>query len=228
MGYYPHGITKERATRSGLYLSNNNYLSTPSSSSLDITTDLEVEWHGALNDWTPSGAKALVGRYVTSGNQLSWCLVVASSPAGRLQFYHSADGSTSSAPASTVAPTVADGGTLGIKVTFDVDNGVGGRTTTFYTSTDEGATWTQLGDAVTTAGTTSIFNSSAIMEIGSIYTGTVYQLDGRVDRVVVRNGIGGPIIASPTFTAPKAPRFRDEQNNLWTINGSNYAWQVRS
>lgn len=217
-------LASKKAPRTGLYLVSSNYVSAPSAAGLNITTDLEVEWHGSSSDWTPGALRALCGRYTSAGNQHSWALFLMTD--GKLRIYGSTDGSSTFSLTSTVAPTVADGADLSIKVTLDVDNGASGKTARFYTSADDGVTWTQLGDPVTSAGAVTLYNSTAILEIGSVFVGTNYNHTGTVRRVIVRNGIGGPVVASPNFEAPNGPRHRDAQGNIWTINGSAWAWQV--
>jgi hypothetical protein len=56
----------------------------------------------------------------------------------------------------------------------------------FYTS-DDGVSWTQLGTTVTTAGTTSIFDSTSALEIGSVSLGSNNLLNGTVYRAIVQS-----------------------------------------
>lgn len=77
----------------------------------------------------------------------------------------------------------------GFRATLDVDNGAGGRSAQFFTS-DNGTNWTQLGSTVTAAGTTSIFNSTSKLEIGSQENG-LNPLKGKVYAASIRNGING-------------------------------------
>src|SRR3546814_13024260 len=79
---------------------------------------------------------------------------------------------------STVAPTIANGDDLWIRVKLDVDNGAGGNDAIFETSTN-GVTWTQLGNVVTQAGVTSVFPGEADLEIGSHSGGTQDRQIGR-------------------------------------------------
>lgn len=53
-----------------------------------------------------------------------------------------------------------------VRADVDVDNGSAGSTVKFYTSTDDGTTWTQLGADVVTAGVATIFASTANFSIG--------------------------------------------------------------
>lgn len=190
--------------------------STPDAAALDITGDLDVRVHVAMDDWTPAATQNLASKWHTTGNQRSWRLGVLS--AGTLEFRWSANGSAELVATSTVAVGAADGAARWIRVTLDVDNGASGRTVTFYTSTD-GDTWTQLGTAVTTSTVTSIFNSSAEVAVGAYNAGTQQRLIGKVSAFELRAGIAGVRRARPEFGAQPAgtTSFVDGQGNTWTI-----------
>jgi hypothetical protein len=188
---------------------------------LRITGDIDIRWVGSLNDWTTVGVyPTFVSKYVSPQRGFMFGMFD-----DKPYLEWDTDGAGGDfTKLATVAPTVADGGILGVRVTLDVDNGAGGHDVKFYTSADYGVTWTQLGVTVTTAGTTSIYAGTAPLLVGATWS-SLYLLPGRTLKAEVRNGIGGPIIASPDFTAPMGPRQRDAQGNIWTINGSAWAWQ---
>jgi hypothetical protein len=189
---------------------------TADKASLDITGDIDLRIHAALDDWTPAASSSLMSKSMTSGNQISWRFTVLTS--GMLRVAWSANGSTVLTADSTVAPTVANGDDLWVRVTLDVDNGAAGRTITFYTSTD-GVTWTQLGATVIQAGVTSIFNSTAAINIGSRDSGTLDRMAGKVYYAEVRSGINGVIVADPDFTSvgPGTTTFYDTLLNEWNV-----------
>lgn len=210
--------TKANATALSLPGTSGNYASCPDSAALDITGDIDIRFFGSLDDWTPAVATALAARYEGAGHR-SWYLIVKTD--GEVQLVWSADGTSAVAasPQSTASVPAANGETIGVRATLDVDNGASGNTATFYTSADGGVTWDQLGAAVTTAGTTSIYAgaSTAGIRVGA-YLGTTWPLAGTVQRVEVRDGIGGTIVANPDFT--RGTIGKDAQGNVWTINGS--------
>jgi hypothetical protein len=194
-----------------------SYASTPDVAALDITGDIDVRADVACDDWTPASASIIVGKFHTTGNQRSWRFDVAST--GRLQFIWSVDGSsTTNTLQSTVGPTVSDGGRICVRVAFDVNNGASGRTATFYTATSMNGPWTQLGDPATSATATSIFSSTANLEVGSRNDGTANLLTANVYAVQVRNGIGGTVVANPIFAAayPGQNELTDSTGKLWT------------
>lgn len=196
-----------------------NYYSTPDSTAVDITGDLDLRILLAMPDWTPSADSAVLSKYTTTGNQRSYRLAVLSS-SGQLFFQWSADGVVASSATSTAAPTVSDGQALWVRVTLDVDNGAAGNTVTFYTSTN-GVTWTQLGTPVVGVGTTSLFVSTAVVEVGSLTAGTLQPLSARVFRAQVYNGIGGTLVADfNPGNYVTGTTFVAATGETWTLNGA--------
>jgi hypothetical protein len=197
-----------------------NYLSVPDASNLDITGDIDLRAYVALDDWTPAAASAtLISKYITTGNQRSYRLQVATN--GTLQLTWSAAGTAASGTVgSTVAPTIADGSPLWVRATLDVDNGASGNTATFYTSTD-GSSWTQLGSPVVTAGVTSIYAGTAILEIGASEAGSL--LAGKLYRAQVLNGIGGTTVLdvniATDYSSSRLDTFTATTGQTVTVNG---------
>jgi len=201
-----------------------NYASCPRTAAIgSITGDLDARWVGSLDDWTPATYASLISRYVTIGNQRGWMLTINAGD-GLPVLYWSGDGTAILTATATAAPTVANGDILGIRATLDVNNGAGGKTVTFYTSADLGETWVQLGSPVTSASTTSIFDSATTeLEIGSRGAGTAQFSIGYCIRAEARNGINGTVVANPDFTSNPndsdgyAP---DAAGNTWTLHGT--------
>lgn len=190
--------------------------STPDTAALDIVGDIDLRVHAALDDWTPASASALMTKSTTTGSQVSWRFNVLTS--GILRLAWSVDGSTVLSADSTVAPTIADGSALWVRVTLDVNNGAAGRDITFYTSAD-GSTWTQLGAVVTQAGVTSIFSGTSAVVIGSRDSGTLDRMTGRVFSAEIRSGISGTIVASPNFRVQPSgtTSFADSTGKTWMV-----------
>jgi hypothetical protein len=163
--------------------------------SADITAptgDLDIRVKVALDDWTPAALATLAARYGVAGSR-SWSLSIA--PTGnRIQLDWSPDGTTMLALAPPPnLPVVADGATKWVRFTLDVDNGAGGYTGTSYLS-DDGQTWTQVGQSVTSAGTTSVYGGGTQdYEIGGRAI-TSQTAPGKYYEVQIRNGIDGPVV----------------------------------
>ena len=193
-----------------------SYASTPDSAGLSITGDTEIQL-----DLQPStyAATILAAKYDDSGAERSWLLELLAD--GTVTFSWSADGTTLlSATSTAVLPL----GRIALKVTLDVNNGAAGNTVTFYTAATIAGSWTQLGDAVTQAGTTSVFDSTAAVTIGhpASWSGTTPGMSGRVYAFRLLSGIAGTTEASPDFTAQSdgATSFADAQANTWTVHGT--------
>ena len=220
-----------KAPKTAIWLpgTSGNYVSTPDAAGFAVT-DVDARLFMSMDDWTPAGNKNPVGQWNGTGNQRGWQIDIDTS--GRFSIIWSTDGTynpgvTYLAQQVSTANTFTNGVGMGLRCVFDVDNGAGGRAFSVYYRSDddiESATgWTQLGSTNTTAGTTTIHNSTATLDIGACNNGGLVQ--GSIHRALLLDGIDGTIVASPDFTAPMGPRQRDAQGNIWTINGSAYAWE---
>ncbi|MDT9688200.1 hypothetical protein Q5762_07490 [Streptomyces sp. P9(2023)] len=192
---------------------------TPDHASLDITGDIDVRIDITPEEWGGShGGYELFGKYLTTGNQRSWRFMITGE--GEALFTWSTNGSTITERRSTLRLPFGPGKRAALRVTVDVDNGAGGYTITMYTAATIDGTWTQFDQLVTTAGTTSLFSSTAALEIGDITTVFFANVGRRIHAVEVRSGIGGTVVASPRFDqqAAGATSFTDSAGRAWTID----------
>lgn len=190
-------------------------LSTPDTAGLSITGDLDVRIDLEMPDWRANGlGTSILHKWVPSGNQRSWALYVM--PSGQLRVYWSTDGGTATFITSNATiPRGPKRQTL--RVTVDVDNGSGGSVWTWYSGTSKDAvSWTQIGSALTT-GSTSFFDSTAVVGIGDTSDGTK-SVPMTVYGVQIRSGIGGTIKADLDLTgiAEGATTVTDAQGGIWT------------
>lgn len=199
-----------------------NYASVPDEAALDITGDITLVARVALDDWTPAADSTVLAKWTASGSQQSFALFVTTT--GVLRLNWSTTGGNNISAVSTVAPTVANGATLWIAVSFDVDDGGGNRVTKFWTSAD-GVTWVQLGSTVTTAGATSVYASTAVCEFGTINVGTSNPLDGNLSVARVYSGSGfttsgpsGSLVLDADFRRARTSSFTAATGQTVTIN----------
>lgn len=203
-----------------------NYASTPDSAALSIVGDIDIRAKVALNNWATDAY--FVAKFDVAGRR-SYLFRAHSS--GKILFASSADGTATTVSAtSTVVVPFTNGAVGWVRVTFDVDNGAIGNDVKFYTSTD-GVTWVQLGATVTTALTTSIFDSAALVTIGAgADAGTGAPAAGTVHYAEIRNGINGTVVGvfnpgilrypyDQTPTTLKSPT-----GETYTITGSGWRW----
>jgi hypothetical protein len=201
--------------------------STPDSAALSITGDIDLRIRARLVDWSPTLAQAFILKRHSSDSatgEWQWSNDADTGGTGaqilRWRWFDSIGTNTTNA--STTHAGV-NGEWLSLRVTFDVDDGAGNRVLTFQESADADlstATWTTVGTAITTAGTTNIRGNVAnLVEIGSQNTGTTSFLIGDVAAAQIRNGIGGTIVGSPDFTALTGGQtsYTDAQGNVWTF-----------
>lgn len=155
------------------------------------TSVIDVRVKASLSSWTPAATQYLVMLDKGAAPYIGWRFYVNTN--GKLGFLWSADGTTALSEASTVATGFAADAIRWVRVLFNPNDGGGNRVTKFYTSTD-GATWTQLGTTVTTAGATSVFNPLPTYgyQLGGVNNGpAIYTKLYAVD---VRDGDTGPSI----------------------------------
>ncbi|MFI2431995.1 hypothetical protein [Streptomyces sp. NPDC018693] len=197
------------------------YLSTPSSTALDITGDLDVRVEFTMDDPVNLPA-SLANRYGTAGNR-SWLLAVAADSFPALVW--STDGTAASLVVSTVPLPAMPGRRMALRAVLDVDNGAGGYTVSFYTAKRAdaaGEDWRLLGEpTVTDAGTTSVFNPVEDVRVGgSDSVVTVPCLNGNLYRCQLHDS-GGLIADLDTSAAsPGASSFTDSRGLVWTLNGN--------
>jgi hypothetical protein len=192
-----------------------NYVSTPDTAVLDITGDIDIRAHIAMDDWTPASDTAVVAKFTTTGNQRSYAFHVLTT--GALNLIWSEDGTAQKTKSSSVATGFTDGTDHWIRVTMDVDNGASNADIKFYTSPD-GVTWTQLGSTQQNGATTSIFSGTAVLELGSRAVGTAAMMAGKFFEASVYNGIAGTLVTHPVAGTASVG---DTSGSLtYTINGS--------
>ncbi|MCY0930780.1 hypothetical protein OTB20_32245 [Streptomyces sp. H27-H1] len=195
--------------------------STPDVAALDIVGDIDVQADMRPDVWASElGANGMevMGKYQTTGNQRSWGLLIR--PSGSIQFRWSADGTALLLSESTVPVPFRARQRGAVRATLDVNNGGGGWTATFYTAPTLAGPWVQLGDPVIGAGVTSIFSSTAPLEVGDISTLNLSQAGRRYYAAQVRSSIGGTVVANPVFTAqsPGATTWADSAGRTWTLS----------
>lgn len=201
---------------------------------LDIVGDIDVRWDVEPDHWRGGEGFMLGGKYEPAGNQRSWAVFIT--PTGNVRITWSTDGTAAGRVTTTSTAAIPDAGRTAVRVTVDVNNGAGGNTVTFYTSDTIGGSWTILGAAVVNTGTTSIFSSSALLEVGTaagaqgrgssalFVNPVVNPFVGRIYGFELRSGIGGTLVADfdPTGRTPGDTTWSDGLGtpNTWTLEAS--------
>jgi hypothetical protein len=188
---------------------------TPDDPSLDITGALDLRWEGEA-DWYGVDPMFLMGKW---GDRLDrsfhlrledgylWCSTFINTGNS---FY----------AGFKLLPALPRRAALRVTVTV-----AGGSVTyRFYWAESITGPWTQIGDPES-IGTdvTNLFASTAPLQITpplqTDVTPNRQPLTGRVYRAEVRNGIDGPVVANPDFTAQTAgaTSFTDSAGRPWTV-----------
>jgi hypothetical protein len=182
-----------------------NYLSAPDSVPLSFTGDFTIEGDATLATWTPAAIMAFGAKGPDVSGQSDYELRLNTD--GTLSLEWSIDGTSPGgrAAASTAAVPFSAGQRGRMRAGLDVDNGAGGRTARFFTSTD-GITWTPLGSSVTVGSTTSVFNSANPLHIGAHDAGVNRLLSGSLHRLRIYNSDIGSGSGTPVFDADPTDR----------------------
>lgn len=205
-----------------------DFVSTPDTSSLDITGDIDVRIDIQTAQWPSQDPVGLARKYGTTGNQRSWAWWITDG--GIIHFRWSSNGTSTAGflfeAVSTVPAVPGVDGRLALRFTLDVDNGASGFTCTFYTAPTLAGTWTQLGSTLIGSPVTSIFASTAVVEVGRTTAAnlagfTTAPFRGRVFGMEIRQGITGTVRANPAFDTrePEATSWADSAGRTWTLQG---------
>ena len=200
-------------------LATGTYCGCPDTPALSITGDLDLRIDLDLGSWFEETTLLCKRSGASSG--ISWDFRTWFD--GTLSLTWSTGGTTATdVSVSSTAPVAYPScGRKAVRVTLDVDNGAGGYTVTFYTSDTIDGTWAQLGDPVaTSAGTTSVFDSTAGLRIGP-YDGSTAATPMTVYAAQVYSGIGGTLVADVDFTgqADTVSGVVDAKGNGWSVAG---------
>jgi hypothetical protein len=194
----------------------------PDASALGITGDIDVRIDLTPDSWR--SLQPLVGKWTITSDERSWVLQLNAD--GTLTLLWTTAGTLASVlySASTAPVPVPASGRRAVRVTLDVDNGSAGHTAAFYYADTITGTWLALGDPVVTAGTTSIYDGTGVVEVGSVVDLDAGEpLTGAVNMFELRSGIAGTVVANPNFMIQTAGdnAFADTASspNTWTMQG---------
>ncbi len=172
--------------------SGGDYWSCPDDAGFAGAGALDVRVAVALDDWTPAAAQVLMGQFGAGGAR-SWAVYIDTT--GYLALNTSTDGTAVVGRNSGAVVSGVNGQVMCVRVTWDNSSG----TTTYYIKRTTAARcvadcqsdngWTQLGTPDTGV-THSLFNSAAVIAVGSDSTG-VSPVDGEVYYAQAAVTVGG-------------------------------------
>jgi len=188
---------------------------TPHTAALNVT-DLDLRWEGEAS-WYDAGAQVLIGKWGAAGDR-SYHLRIEG---GRLMLHTTQDGT--SGALTTIGLPSALPVRAALRATLDADNGAGGCVTRFFWGTSLDGPWTQVGTDLVSAGTLTIYASTAPLTVApqqlDLVTIPRRPVRGRTYRAQVRSVIDGTIVANPDFTAQPVgtTSFTDSVSRPWTL-----------
>ena len=203
------------------------YASVTDTAALDITGDIDVRFEAKLDTWwtDDTGGLEPVGKFITATDNRSWAIFIRNG--GYIRWEWSTDGTAGTVSAATSQITIPAryGRHLAIRVTMDVDNGASGNTVRFYAAPTIDGTWEQLGGDVVSAGTTSIFASTAALRIGNGTDVGFLPASGEIYKFQLLDGIGGTAVADVDFTVQTvgATSFVDDAGLTWNLSAGGVA-----
>jgi hypothetical protein len=189
---------------------------TPSATELNVTGSIDVRIDVQLRR-QPGQIIELCGKYLITGNQRSWALMIGTNE--ELFLRRSTNGTTTTDVACNVPIPFPSSGRIALRATWNATTGV----TTFYTASTMAGPWTQLGAASAPGPTTPTFASTAPVQVGDIQILGFQPPDGAIFAFQLRSGIGGTAVADVDFTAQTAGAtgFTDAAGRVWSvINGA--------
>ncbi|MER5892406.1 hypothetical protein [Streptomyces sp. NPDC001876] len=189
-----------------------SYARTPDAAALDIVGDIDLRAEVTM-DWSEPGIHPLVGKWISATNQRSYALSVDS---GTLSIWWSTAG-TAGVSVSRTLPDLPRRAAL--RGTLDVNNGSGGYTVNLYWAESLDGPWTAVGASYTTTPATSIYVSTAPLELAPPNLAGAVLMQGRIHRAEVRSGVGGTVVASPDVRAlaEGATGWTDSAGRVWTL-----------
>lgn len=170
-----------------------NYASTPSSTALKISGDIDIRCYAALPSWSPLIYKCFLAKDDLSTNRDY--LFATNNTGSNLFFRFTTDGTTAFAAVSSVGTGFLAYSANWVRVTYD---SVGGNVI-FYTSSN-GVNWTQLG-ATQSVTPGSIHTGDTSLNIGVI-SGVTGAIAGSIYRAQVYGGISGTLVFDADFSKP--------------------------
>lgn len=197
--------------------STNSYIETSDKVALDLAGDMDIRV-----EYTVTGsiltAQSLLAKWTPAAQQSYRLALIPALALNQLI--------TSSTGANSVVNQNNDAGAgrryLAIRATLDADNGAAGRTARFYTAANLDGPWVEsAGSPVTTAGVTTVFNSTAVLRLGATGAGAE-GFGGIIHRAELRSSIDGTVVANPDLrnVAVGATSFVDAAGNTWNVGSA--------
>ena len=204
---------------------NSSNVQTPDAAAHDLTNDIDVRISAYRENWqlTAGDGEILASKWQATVSE-SWILLL--NQGGFIELGWTPNGSTDTFLAPSTVPLPFTNAQLELRFTMDVNDGAGNKVLTYYYREAGATEWIQLGEALTQAGTTTIFNGSAPIVMGAgleadadahgIFV-NYHPFTGAITAFALLNGISGPAIVNASFTQAllMSPTFTDATGLVW-------------
>jgi hypothetical protein len=206
----------------GLVLSGagNNGAQTPDSAALSPTLAIDIQCKVTVANWTTGTLARLVAKNLGGSNR-QWAFALQANRLLNAQVSSNGTQDTSAFSGNSgIAVPGTNGQPMWVRFTFTGDNGSGQNVGKFYYSTD-GLAWVNM-NTLTNAGTTSIFNGTAPVDIGGWINLQFDNLAGTIGRVVILDGFdgAGSTVLDANFETATADAlaFAESSSNAATVS----------
>jgi len=184
--------------------------------------DLDVRVLVAPDRWTPAFWQMFAGQYDTAVNQRAWRFGIDVFDSLVANF--STDGFTDRGENARLPVSVRDGTRRWVRMTLE---GSTGRLR--YWESEDGASWTQLGDDRTFDAVTEFHDSSGPVYVGADRPRSDNPFEGKLYYLEIRDGVDGPVLANLDFrTAGQmgetAATWIDDHGNVFIASGSGWEY----
>ena len=174
-----------------LYLSgaSGNAVTSPSSSTANVTSDLQLQAQIEPDDLTPTASQVIVAKYSPSASQYAYALTLEPSGSLSVKLASAAAPSVVITATSTVSLTTQSLTKLWVKATATTSSTT--NTVSFYTSS-EGSLWTKIGSDVVLSSSAPLNQTSTQLTVGaygdysSPFIGKIYKAEVRSSSGVLR------------------------------------------
>jgi len=176
---------------------------------MSISGDIDVRIDVEPRSWRDEQMLAGIATAELAGS--SWIFWLDGD--GKLNFNWTTPTPTAASARSTVAVPQSTRKT--VRVSVDMDNGAAGNTTTFYVADSISGPWTQLGDPVVNAGTSSIGYTGGALCVGHVGGESQRGINGDVYNFELRN-TAGTLVSDIDFTTQTNGSYVvSENSNRW-------------
>ncbi|MGX1512242.1 hypothetical protein [Streptomyces collinus] len=196
-------------------------VSTPHTASLNTTAGLDVRWEGEADWYQRGGSVFLISKWAEGAGR-GWLMRLIN---GSLSFSCAFAGGTNWVNGSMPLPSLPQRAAVRVTLAIVPD----GVDFLFYRSESLAGPWTQFGDlvAIRGLGAVTLHPTTSPVTVSPTTTDPTLPppktpIFQKVYKAEVRDGVDGPVVANPDFTAQAAgaTAFTDSAGHVWTLAGA--------